>query len=220
MNVRPILFSPEMVRALIAGRKTQTRRVVANPEHYGCLTGDCPHDHKDQCAEVMAGFCHYGNTGDLLYVRESCRAEELPRNGADYVRYFADDALRLIDNTHEAAKRWLALRYYRGKRGANVPPIHMPRWASRLTLVITGVRVQRLNEISEDDAIAEGIPRAYPIAQVEFQHLWDDINAARGYAWTTNPWVWCLRFSVINQNVDAYIFARGAALDTESAPAT
>lgn len=206
MKARPILFSPEMVRALVAGRKTQTRRVIRLQP-----------DDRDQEVKFENGWlmyrragigwckdtpCPYGATGDLLWVRETCRAEELPRDGADYVRYFADDSLKLIDNTREAAERWHAMRHYRKKRGATVPPIHMPRWASRLTLRLTDVRVQRVQEITEDDAIAEGIPRAYPIAKVEFQDLWDDINAERGYPWPSNPWVWALSFEVIRANVD------------------
>lgn len=195
MKLRPILFSTAMVRALLDGRKTQTRRVIVEPDSYGCLTGDCPHDHKDECAESMRGFCPYGVPGDLLWVRETfaywSKTTAAYRSGGPC----SDGEVRQF----YTPTRWR-------------PAIHMPRWASRLTLRLTDVRVQRVQEITEDDAIAEGIPRAYPIAKVEFQDLWDDINAERGYPWPSNPWVWALSFEVIKQNVDAYIFARGTGL--------
>lgn len=208
MKARPILFSPEMVRALLAGRKTQTRRVIAKPEYYGCLTGDCPHDHKDQCAEAMAGFCHYGAVGDLLYVREAHYIiGEHPGawSGSRWTHYRADASNNLNDPA-----QW---------SGPWKPGIHMPRAASRLTLRVTDVRVQRLQEITWDDAIAEGVqpgPRGWQFGYCEprsaFGSLWDSINAERGYGWNVNPWVWCLSFSVIKQNVDAYIYARGTGL--------
>lgn len=180
MKARPILFSPEMVRALLDGRKTQTRRVIV-PQ--------------------PPQLCRYGVPGDLLYVREAHYIiGEHPGAwpGSRWTHYRADASNNLNDPA-----QW---------SGPWKPGIHMPRHASRLTLRLTDVRVQRVQEISDEDAIAEGIPRAYPIPKVEFQDLWDDINAARGYAWPTNPWVWALSFEVIKQNVDAYIYACGTGL--------
>lgn len=226
MKVKPILFSTEMVRALLDGRKTQTRRVMSpqpEPKAPGYMNdepswywrhknvtacGYC-HTNREAFERLALPCCPYGVPGDLLWVRETCRAEELPRDGADYVRYFADDSLKLIDNTREAAERWHALRHYRGKRGATVPPIHMPRWASRMTLRLTEVRVQRVQEISQQDVFAEGLTNhamntiyGGGTAQTCFGRLWDKINAARGYGWDANPWVWCLSFDVIRANVD------------------
>lgn len=122
-------------------------------------------------------MCHYGIPGDRLWVRETCRAHELtdkeakndtygvmerlglesPLCGLDGVIYKADGAFREIDNSPAASEEWMKLNYYRGKRGATVPPIHMPRWASRILLEITDVRVERLQEISEADAKDEGL---------------------------------------------------------------
>ena len=89
----------------------------------------------------------------------------------------------------------------------------MPRWASRITLRITNVRVERVQEISEEDAQAEGFRRepAMPIDPRDwFRVLWDSINAGRGYPWSANPWVWVVEFTSILENVDA-VLAREAA---------
>jgi len=174
MKERPILFSAPMVRAILAGTKTQTRRVVkcdirgpSDPMD----TWDW-YDKKGKWAGAHGrGFpfkktnaallCPYGQPGDRLWVREACLAEELP-DGLDGVRYLADEAFLAIESTQEGADRWLALRYY-GKRPSpvapvkTVPAIHMPRWASRITLEVTAVRVERLQDISIADAMAEGV---------------------------------------------------------------
>jgi hypothetical protein len=139
----------------------------------------------------------YGAPGDRLWVRETCRAEEL-RDGLDGVRYPADKAFVAIPGS--AADCWIDLNAYRGQKGAVVPAIHMPRWASRITLEVTGVRVERLQEISQDDAEAEGIDflRGVPDADETldarglFHCLWDGINGDG--AWAANPWVWVVEF--------------------------
>ncbi|QCP50195.1 hypothetical protein FAZ95_14000 [Trinickia violacea] len=200
MTERPILFSGPMVRAILDGRKTQTRRPLKFPEpKEGWHISNCP----------------YGRPGDRLWVRETCRADELP-DGLDGVRYLADDTFAPIANTREAAERWIELNAYRGQAGAAVPSIHMPRWASRITLEIAGVRVERLQDISYEDALAEGVSdfagrfaddsqntigetpeqtaRRLEWPQRQYRLLWDNLNAARGYGWDMNPWVWVLEF--------------------------
>jgi hypothetical protein len=198
MMDRPILFSAPMVRALLSGTKTQTRRVAKlAPEASGGLLRPCP----------------YGILGDRLWVRETCRGEELS-GGEDGVRYVADGAFRPIEDTKAAAIDWLKLHTYRGHAGTpigpKVPGIHMPRWASRITLDVTGVRVERLQDISEADAKAEGVEpgqwvvddpaglidwplksRERPYANA-YALLWDSINGAG--AWAANPWVWGITF--------------------------
>lgn len=93
-----------------------------------------------------------------------------------------------------------------------LPAIFMPRWASRITLEVTEVRVQRLQEISEEDAIAEGISKEYcdPIGKHskadwhirnDYRDLWNSINSKRGYSWDSNPWVWCISFKVIKPQI-------------------
>lgn len=226
MRERPILFSGAMVRAIHDGRKTQTRRVIKRqpPDDVAPIIVSRYHPtivdrHGDEApgAEIFGAFSDdgewgckspFGEPGDRLWVRETCRAVEL-ESGLDGVRYPADGAFREIEDSRAAAERWLDLNAYRGQQGATVPAIHMPRWASRITLEITGVRAERLQSISEDDSIAEGIDKtaaglwsAYGQSDVDgtysprlsFRFLWDGINAARGHGWDANPWVWVVEF--------------------------
>jgi hypothetical protein len=205
---RPILFSGEMVRAILDGRKTQTRRVVKNPEYFGCFTGDCPHGDQALCDAAIGDFaktnCPYGVIGDRLWVREACRGEEL-ENGEDGVRYMADNGWEIIPNNARAAMKWLRLHNYRKSQNAVVPSIHMPRWASRINLEITNVRVQRLRDISKEDAISEGLSpglfggtyRAPGFALDRdaigaYEAVWESING-KG-SWERNPWVWAITF--------------------------
>lgn len=177
---KPILFNAPMVRGLIrevqhpGTGKTQTRRfpkeavpeppsadnvVHLPPRHerpyldaYNKSEWWCWWTRDDRpCEQFNAGYA----VGDLLWVRETCAALEA-HDGIACVRYEADQAWRPIENTREAADLWLDMHSYRKQRGATVPNIHMPRWASRLTLGVTGVKVERLQDISEADAVAEG----------------------------------------------------------------
>jgi hypothetical protein len=171
---RPILFSGPMVRTILEGRKTQTRRVI-KPQ-----LKDCP---------WVADGCPYGQPGDLLWVREAWNYfggnEYLYQQDKESVSYRADPPVTQIHGD-----KWR-------------PSIHMPRWASRLTLRITDVRVQRVQEISEGDAVAEGV-KACIAGQDEhgpvktyrtgFVRVWQEINAKRGYSWESNPWVWSITF--------------------------
>lgn len=158
----------------------------------------------------------------MLWVRETCRAHEItdreadndtfrlgfeqPPYGLDGVIYLADGSFRAIENTREASDAWLIMNTYRGKRGATVPPIHMPRWASRILLEIVAVRVERLQDISEADALAEGIhagagefagcywcspAMSGTTAKECYARLWDGINPG---SWDANPFVWVLEF--------------------------
>lgn len=219
---RPILFSGAMVRAILAGRKSQTRRVVKDQTMGDKYSSTCDDgrvllewlgtpccgtgvwDVPEHSAKVASP---YGLIGDRLWVRETSAAIEQP-DGLDGVRYSADSEFRPIESTSEAADRWLAMNHYGGKRSATVPAIHMPRWASRITLEITGVRVERLQDISEADAIAEGIDAedakltlstigareiSGPVA--EYSVLWESINGPG--SWDANPWVWVVEFQAI-----------------------
>lgn len=212
---KPILFSAPMVKALIAGTKTQTRRTLKpQPADDGKY-----HDLK-ACYRAMRIY-----PGDRLWVRESVRGEEL-ECGQDGVRYRADDVFIPIANTPRASIDWLTLHTYRGHSGTPVGPwvpgIHMPRWASRLTLIVTGVRVQRLQDISNDDCIAEGVPahpnpnapRTGPAIDAfarehglishygaEYRRIWNAINGAG--SWAANPWIAAYSFEVHHQNIDA-----------------
>jgi hypothetical protein len=156
--------------------------------------------------ELLALRCPYGAPGDTLWVRETCWAESVDQGGplrrldGDGIRYAADHAWLIIENTQEASEAWCKLCQYGGDDaldnqtniGRRVPSIHMPRWASRITLRITDIRVQRLQDTSEDDARAEGAPQRPSSAKDSFQSIWNSINGAD--AWEANPWVWALSF--------------------------
>lgn len=261
MKARPIIFSAPMIRALLSGAKTQTRRVCKeqdlltflgnNSDEVGLRwvapTNDAgKREHDQWCAYcedypeegVIPLGVGYGQPGDLLYARES----------------FWQSASAHPDVCGEIETRWCGQAEYGDERPTFRPStgntwgsrssIHMPRWASRLTLQLTEVRVERVCEISEADAQSEGAfftdygrrcfhqgaPRdvgkcpapdehhpqregwsmvptesheqCLHSARMAFANLWDSINAARGYGWSENPWVWCLSFRVIHANVD------------------
>jgi hypothetical protein len=127
--------------------------------------------------------CPYGQPGELLWIRETFakRYADAERDPSDGIMYRADGGC-IIE------PRW-------------TPGIHMPRWATRLSIRITGVRVQRLQEITNADIQAEGTPDLHPLGGLHgaqwrerFRSLWDSINAKRGYSWEGNPWVWAISF--------------------------
>jgi hypothetical protein len=175
-----------MVNALLAGAKTQTRR-VAKLNASGRVEKGGRNWHVEDASAVIA--CPHGHCGDTLWVREAFRIEQRGNRQTgekfDVLVYRADSRMR---------PEFDPLRYK--------PSIHMPRAASRLTLRITDVRIERLQEISADDAEAEGWPgpdeantirSAYPIAW--YSHLWDRINGKR-HPWESNPWVWVVGFAL------------------------
>jgi hypothetical protein len=214
MKERPILFSSAMVRAILEGRKTQTRRVMKVPPP------------EPDCA-WYAKYCPYGVPGSRLWVRETWgyRGGVWHSNTPDvetvHIAYKADGAVIDYERpsggisalakqkppSEESERNAYFERYWKSWR----PSIFMSRWASRITLEITDVRVQKLQEISEDDALAEGIhkfhslemygydPKGTPGAMVgdtakdAFRFLWDSINAAK-HPWAQNDWVFALTF--------------------------
>lgn len=178
---RPILFSGPMVSAILDGRKTQTRRVIKpqplKSSHYGDVEESDKYPgewFQWEGGDRGESFtCPYGNVGDRLWVRERFMAES--RNT---IHYYADG----WGYSDCPDSRWK-------------PSIHMPRWASRITLDVTGVRVQRVQDLSYDDAFAEGIPTPRDGCPIEeFAYLWDSINKKRGFEWELNPWVWVIGF--------------------------
>jgi hypothetical protein len=210
-----------MVRALMAGTKTQTRRVVKLPStiridgHYMVETRGVGQptlhhevtDWDDDTARVRAIACPYGQTGDRLWVREAFAFTDA--HEPDYmgsIEYRADNKCLAVDHgpvtvgvPHKCDPRPFD--------GPWRPSIHMPRWASRITLEINDVRVERLQEISEADAEAEGIERrvsedpaywrVYGTADTytscpvsSYRSLWESINGTG--SWDVNPWVWAI----------------------------
>lgn len=186
---RPIIFSAPMVRAILSGAKTQTRRVI-RPEWARCLDLE---DVDDRARALEQG--PYGVQGDRLWVRETFH--HCPHCSDGEVAYRAGGWMRAPSGPLSpkcAAHGWR-------------PSIHMPRWASRLTLEVVSVRVERLQEISEADAKAEGIEPGCVAGlrlgvvlspylgtpRERFSEVWDSINVLRA-PWSSNPWVFVVEF--------------------------
>jgi hypothetical protein len=195
MTERPILFSGEMVRAVLDGRKTQTRRVIK------LQTGDTFDERAlagaiqewrpalDGTRVAALVRCPYGVPGDHLWVRERQEVTNIMRNEdgrpiAVQVRYRADDCESAFIGYPERLKgdpvvgKCLSYGGYRE--------------SSRIHLEVTSVRVERVQDISNEDCLAEGVSPC--IHEPAFADLWDSINAKRGYGWEVNPWVWVVEF--------------------------
>lgn len=203
MKEKPILFSGPMVNAILDGRKTQTRRVVNAKRHPNLEVsddGEPIYMHSSDCRgycdyacgkKVLEQWTPYGVVGDRLWVRETWTSD-----GADIQRVLMAQRkipIRCLYRANPAdAKRV-------GTTFKWTPSIHMPRWASRITLEIIELRAERLQNISDTDSVSEGIPNgAYAINPREsFRSLWDDINSQRGFGWDANPWVWVIEFKKV-----------------------
>jgi hypothetical protein len=212
MTDRPIIFSAAMVRALLEGRKTQTRRIYKVPAGSYVEQGR---------VWAMTDGCAYGDKalpyapGDRLYVREAHAlwADDESRRAAQLIEGSDDPCIYRAD-FHDGAD-CLAMGGDRWR-----PSIHMPRWASRITLTVTEVRVQRLQDISEADAVAEGIQKGEPTGElsrllgcvwgfdgfrysnpvVAYRDLWNSLHGPD--AWDANPWVVAVSFTVERRNID------------------
>lgn len=245
MKEHPILFSGPMVRAILAGRKTQTRRVVkwrpydegqafdftgieaghyatGHPEHGWVLRTRGRGGVWNDLTEPER--CRFGQPGDRLWVRETWAIfapDPAGRPGwrmsgcEEVIAYRADGEMTLPPGV-----RWR-------------PSIHMPRWASRLSLEVTQVRVERLWAINEDDARAEGVelvddPRAKCVRmgeaaarpyRYEFRRLWESINGKReGASWSANPWLWVVGFQPLYVGAAEKIRAPGEEKRESGAP--
>lgn len=208
MKERPILFQGSMVRAILEGRKTQTRRVV-KPSLYvweGQSETDCENIQQsdprfgEACLKWVR--CPYGIPGDRLWVRETFVLEwpemDRPEDEAEYRRWLVphyaatESKPDLVDQNTEKPLGWR-------------PSIFMPRWACRLVLEVTEVRVQRVAEISEKDAKAEGVdagghsisPDKLGVHRGAFAYLWSSINGRE--SWDANPFVWAITFRRVPQ---------------------
>lgn len=207
MKERPILFSAPMVRALLAGTKTQTRRLCGDRvAHFegGWWTQKLGSGSKWESG-LCSWHCPYGKPGDRLWVRETfaysvkdpCGLNEtIGPETHDIVCKEGSHGGQWEHTDESGARTMVAPRWK--------PGIHMPRWASRITLEVTEVRVQRLQDISDEDAKAEGAPALPPPGStlphgpgepshaVGFRHLWCTINGTE--SWDANPWVWAVGF--------------------------
>ena len=210
MTDRNLIFRANMVRALLKGRKTQTRRVVKPRKHFSLFSGQW-----SDSAVLLKGNQSWRDeeiryrVGDRIWVRESWSGDYVFRDTppksrnsfvADGHPYLRETIWYWADGNPE---NW----DYEKPR----PSIHMPRWASRLTLIVTDVRVQRLQDISEEDARAEGALLPWSgspgtacddtrTACSEFRALWNILHGPD--AWHTNPWVTAITFTVHHGNID------------------
>ncbi|HEX7122882.1 MAG TPA: hypothetical protein VF178_10970 [Gemmatimonadaceae bacterium] len=234
---RGILFSAAMVRAILDGRKTQTRRLITR--HHSLVNGH-PWPAKEWArldfndAFVDPGPSPAGNPGPYLRV---ARPDDGTRHRV-YPRMQLGDRMWVRESfsawfsmwVRESFSAWFSFwdwydvapesrthascvnlfyrvtHQYPDDDQRWVPPMFMPRWASRLTLTLTDVRVERVQDISDSDAIREGIPD-YPdckgdCPRDDFRQLWDSLHAGRGYGWDVNPWVWVLSFRVTSPTGD------------------
>jgi hypothetical protein len=222
---RPILFSSPMVRSILEGRKTQTRRVVKNvPDWidqfgYTCFTPKgsisgrgywkgVPGDDEGPAEKFFP--CPYGVPGDRLWVRETHLLDPPQDDTWDYTSY-TDGEIENVAKIPDRFRNPSHVLYsadprFDGRRGDYRwrPSIHMPRWASRITLEVTGVRVERLQEIRDADCEAEGVLPASEGDAADwrvnesgwrrtYRQLWDSIHGAG--AWDASPWVWVIEFA-------------------------
>jgi len=245
MSDRPIIFSAPMVRALLDGRKTQTRRVL-NPQPYpfecdgrsywnasGCVGG------RISTSDADLLRLHRWAVGDRRWVKEAFKigidadADDALDPYLSPDRFVLYDPPGMLDQdyivpaAYEAPRTAERKRYTRAKGTpeawtelGTISPRFMPRWASRLTLSVTEVRVERLQDISEADAVAEGIRlmrdgggmlvgregpgkfvTPWPTAREAFTDIWESIHGAN--AWDANPWVAAITFEVHRANIDA-----------------
>lgn len=214
---RPILFSGAMVLAILEGRKTQTRRLIKMRDGSLCDDADIPVNDGFRASYVMDYSktfpqwrqldCPKGKPGDLLWVHETWQAQtqsgkwwhEVKREDRPLLNWAWTNPVR---PAYEAIPpRWL-------------PSIHMPREASRIMLEIVSIRVQKLQEISEEDAIAEGVERQGDFVVISpeakrillkgnlaidrYARLWDSIHNYGGIGWEHDPWVWVIEFKVVD----------------------
>lgn len=245
---RPIIFNGEMVRAILDGRKTQTRRVIKEIKEPWAMNdpitavrfgtkwmfSKCIHTDDVPALDVK---CPYGQPGDRLWVRETWGYHGTSSCGDDHkvlVRYRSNDEKKEIYfDSYEAMGEAVPKQNIKHPDGFNdleywqrgqihsdllsewwsqkktIPSIHMPRWASRISLEVTGVRMERVQEIREEDAFAESL-RLPPIESTvshggremidvdgwwkgKFKKLWDSINGKK-HPWDSNPWVWVIEF--------------------------
>ena len=204
MKERPIIFGGEGVRAILADAKTQSRRVVRldtlkthQRRHAGCW--------QDITPDLMA-LCRYGVVGDRLWVKETWAAQHDMDTLKPSEMVLSEVRMHYAATEDKGGLLWRT-------------PLFMPRWASRLTLQIANVRVQRLQEIGEEDALAEGV-RELPLQEGEpgawwtadalsgsalhardpigaYRNRWDSINSKRT-PWASNPWVWAISFERVS----------------------
>lgn len=192
MKERPIIFSAPMVRAILEGRKTQTRRPVKSVHMKRMERDTLKYGKAD-----YGSTCPYGGAGDRLWVRETWQCIHVWKNEFGTPEDF--DVPETIPNGNSG---WWTPVYRADEINAEGwrPSIFMPRWASRIILEVLSVRVERLQDISKCDAVSEGtlnlfgeIPELNAV-RASFAGSWQDIYKNLGYGWDVNPCVWVIEF--------------------------
>jgi len=241
MKEIPILFSTPMIQAILEGRKTQTRRII-NPQPSTFITAlswkkfvsHCPENvsEDDHVKTFFNDKSRFGRAGDLLWVRETWQLKGWDfEEGTMNVRYATGETLSCIAHDPNEDSSWLMDKvdwledrgyikpdptnnemFVFTKRQPFYPSIHMPKEAARIWLQVESIRVERLQDISEEDAKAEGMekmdnsPFPYKLyscntascvdAKTAFKFLWQDINGDG--SWADNPWIWVISFKVLS----------------------
>jgi len=217
---RPIIFRGDGVLGILEDRKTMTRRVIKPQPPVDCqewagwiISSTSKREVGDATWTDVSGSlynkdyhikCPYGEPGDRLYVKETwapmcrvadpfCACDEEAAKKNHYIEYKADTGNPLPGDWPEESREDEGCPKWRS-------PIFMPRWASRITLEVERIRVERIQDISEADAFAEGISGGDWLGDPvgEFAKLWNSINEKRGFGWETNCWVWVLEFKRID----------------------
>ncbi|EPG4008694.1 hypothetical protein I9Y56_002491 [Providencia stuartii] len=217
MKERGIIFNSEMVRAILDGRKTQTRRIMKpqpKTNENGGLSWpsnicqsminikDMMQDNDGVWAGIAGIACPHGRVGDRLWVRETWMPDA-PRDGSwGDIEFYGckDSTLNMIPERFRSPEHCIYRASWKGPELVGwIPSIHMPHWASRIALGITNIRVERLQSISDDDFKAEGYPleRALTGGSTDafcwFRHLWDSVSKP-DCNFESNPWVWVIEF--------------------------
>lgn len=207
----PLLMSVPLVQQTIKRLKTKTRRIIkSNPAgivqfigadnkptwQYGfCATHDrVINKHID---------CPYGKPGSLLWVREKWQGFRQTN-----IEYDEWEEMESPKDRHEQHYQPVYAADGRNFPNKWLPSIFMPREFSRITLEITNVSAEKLQDISISDALAEGMAGKYQNPIIEFKELWDSLNASRGYGWAKNPWVWAIEYKAHLCNIDDFLKGR------------
>lgn len=225
MKTKPMIFNAEMVQALVSGKKTVTRRQVKpEPEPSGLGYDWWPSNKfgsmirvsdfesikfdyaRDGTIDIASDACPIANIGDLIWVRETfCHGP--CGNASELILYRSGYPQPELKRKYESVMSGEEIKW--------TPSIHMPRWASRLTLKVTDVRIERVQKITEEQAVMEGMPTDEECQRmavdsglgwhkkptVWFKELWNRIYSN----WSDNPYVWVIEFEVIHQNIDKYL---------------
>lgn len=203
MNSHPMIFNADMIRAILEGKKTVTRRPL-NPQPISSLEGYMwwpkgtlkreaildPKIHGGDWNQFISDICPLASVDSAIWTRETLTFEE------DMNLYYDMDNLPVDRDTNPD---W----YYRNPNFiGKVPSIHMPRHCSRLTLLVTSIKLERVQDITEKQAIAEGFtPQKDSTAREQFASLWESLYAN----WDVNPYVWTIEFKTFQTNIDTYI---------------